>query len=146
MAETAPIVVAIEVGAGAERVFELLTDPGALVRWWPDVAELEPRIGGRVRLVFEVNEVTGSVTRFEPPHVLAFTWAPPGRPDVETEVAFTLAEVAPARCRVEVVHRGWEHAPELRPAHDLGWRHYLGCLDDLVAGRPVDKTFPQVPA
>jgi uncharacterized protein YndB with AHSA1/START domain len=145
MAETEPIVVSVEVDAAPARVFTLLTEPAALVTWWADVAELEPRVGGRVRLVFELNEITGRITRFEPPSTLAFTWTPPGRPDVETEVTFTLAELAPERCRVEVVHSGWEHAPELRPPHQVGWRHYLGCLADLVAGRPVDKTFPEVP-
>jgi hypothetical protein len=28
-----------------------------------------------------------------------------------------------------------------KPVHDAGWRHFLGVLADLLAGRPVDKRF-----
>jgi uncharacterized protein YndB with AHSA1/START domain len=108
------------------------------------VAELEPRLGGRVRMEFLGGEsvVTGEVTRFEPPHALGFTWVRDKTPGVTTRVDFTVTPIDETRCRVEVVHSGWEQAPELRPMHDLGWSHFLGCLSDLVEGRPVDKTFP----
>lgn len=143
---TAPIVRTVEVRTTPERLFELLTDPVALVRWWPDVAELEARLGGRVRMAFRGGEsvVTGEVTRFEPPHGLAFTWIRGESPDVTTHVDFTVTPIASDRSRVEVVHSGWAGAPELRPLHDAGWSHFLGCLTDLAEGRPVDKTF--VPA
>jgi uncharacterized protein YndB with AHSA1/START domain len=142
-AETSPIVRSVEVGATPERVFHLLTEPEALVRWWPDVADLEPRLGGRVRMTFRGGEsvVTGEVTRFEPPRGLGFTWLRAESPGVTTHVDFTVVALAPGRSRVEVVHSGWEHAPELRPMHDAGWTHFLGCLADLAEGRPVDKSF-----
>jgi uncharacterized protein YndB with AHSA1/START domain len=144
-ATTAPIVRSVEVGTTPERLFELLTDPAALVRWWPDVAELEPRLGGPVRMTFRGGKsvVTGEVTRYEPPHGLAFTWIRAESPDVTTHVDFTVTALAPGRSRVEVVHSGWAGAPlELRPLHDAGWKHFLGCLADLAGGRPVHKSFP----
>jgi uncharacterized protein YndB with AHSA1/START domain len=141
--ETAPIVRRVEVRATPERVFRLLTDPEALVQWWPDVAEFEPRLGGRVRMEFRGGEsvVTGEVTRFEPPHGLGFTWLRAESPGVTTQVEFTVVGLDPGRSRVEVVHSGWDQAPELRPMHDGGWSHFLGCLADLAEGRPVDKLF-----
>jgi uncharacterized protein YndB with AHSA1/START domain len=144
MTETAPIVRSVEIASTAERLFALLTDPAQLVRWWPDVAELEPREGGRVRMVFEASssEVRGVVTRFEPPRALAFTWVRAAMPEASTHVDFTLTELDDGRCRVEVTHSGWEQAPEARPLHDLGWTHFLACLADLAEGRGVDKTFP----
>ncbi len=125
-------------------MFELLTDESQLVRWWPDVAELEPRPRGRFRFAFRGGEsvVTGELTRFEPPLALAFTWVRVEQPDVTTTVEFTITPLGGSRCRVDVVHAGWAAAPDLRPMHDLGWVHFLGCLAELAEGRPVDKTFP----
>ena len=139
-----PIVHSVEIRATPERLFPLLIDPDALVRWWPDLAELEPRVGGRVKMVFRGGDsvVTGEVTRFEPPHALGFTWVRGETPAVTTQVDFNVTSLAGGRCRVEVVHSGWEQAPELRPMHDLGWSHFLACLAHLAEGRPVDKTFP----
>jgi uncharacterized protein YndB with AHSA1/START domain len=143
-ATAAPIVRSVEIGAAAERVFELLTDESQLVRWWPDVAELEARTGGRFRFAFRGGEsvVTGELTRFEPPRALAMTWVRAEQPGVATTVEFTITPLGAARCRVDVVHAGWAAAPDLRPMHDLGWAHFLGCLAQLAEGRPVDKTFP----
>jgi uncharacterized protein YndB with AHSA1/START domain len=142
-AETSPIVRSVEVRATPERLFELLVEPAALVQWWPDVADLEPRLGGRVRMAFRGGEsvVTGEVTRFEPPRGLGFTWVRAETPGVTTYVDFTVTALEQGRSRVEVVHSGWEQAPELRPLHDAGWTHFLACLVDLAEGRPVDKTF-----
>jgi uncharacterized protein YndB with AHSA1/START domain len=141
--ETAPIARGVEIEATPERVFRLLVEPESLVRWWPDVAELEPRLGGRIRMTFRGGEgvVTGTVTRFEPPTALGFTWVRAESPGVTTRIELTVVAVAEGRCRVEVVHSGWEEAPELRPMHDAGWAHFLACLGALAEGRPFDKEF-----
>jgi uncharacterized protein YndB with AHSA1/START domain len=122
-------------------VFPLLVEPASLVRWWPDLAELEPRVGGRVRMAFRGGEsvVDGEVTRFEPPKALAFTWIRAERPEVTTQVELTVTALAADRCRVEVVHWGWEQAPDLRPLHDSGWAQFLACLAALAEGQPFDK-------
>ena len=142
-AGTAPIVRSVEVRATPQRVWTLLTQPEELVRWWPDVAEFEAREGGRVRMVFEANSsvVNGRVTRFDPPTGLCFTWEREQSPGAPTQVEFTVTDLGAGRCRVEVVHSGWEGSPELRPLHDAGWAHFLGCLADLAEGRPVHKPF-----
>jgi uncharacterized protein YndB with AHSA1/START domain len=142
--ETAPIVRSVEVGTTPERLFPLLVEPESLVRWWPDVAELEPRLGGRVRMAFRGGEsvVTGTVTRFDPPRALGFTWIRAESPGVTTQVEFAVVPLDDDRCRVEVVHSGWEAAPELRPKHDAGWSHFLGSLAALAESRPFDKEFP----
>ena len=141
--ETSPIVRSVEVRATPERLFSLLVEPAALVQWWPDVADLEPRLGGRIRMEFRGGDsvVTGEVTRFEPPHGLGFTWLRAESPGVVTQVDFTVTALGEGRSRVEVVHAGWEQTPDLRPLHDAGWAHFLRCLGDLAEGRPVDKTF-----
>lgn len=139
----AAIARSVEIHAGAEAVFPLLVEPSSLERWWPDVAELEPRVGGAVRMVFRGGEsvVNGEVTRFEPPHALAFTWVRGERPDVSTLVELTVTSLAADRCRVDVVHSGWEHAPDWQPMHEAGWAHFLACLAALAEDRPFDKSY-----
>jgi uncharacterized protein YndB with AHSA1/START domain len=63
----------------AERVWAALTDPREIEAWLAQ-AELEPRLGGRVQLVwlntdengnrYEGADATGTVTAFEPPRRL----------------------------------------------------------------------------
>lgn len=145
--DVSPVVRTIEIDAPAERVFELWTKPEELVRWWPDAAELEPRVGGKLKLEFEGRgEVWGELTRFEPPNGLAFTWIRGVAPDVTTLVEVTIEDLGSGRSRVELVHSGFENVPEGQVAewhamHGAGWSHFLGCLAALAEGRPVDKQF-----
>lgn len=147
MSDVSPVVQTIEIAAPPERVFELFTDPAELVRWWPDAARLEPRLGGRIELEFEGRGgVSGEITRYEPPYGLGFTWVRGVAPDVVTHVDVTLSDAVDGGCRVELVHSGWENVPgelleEWRALHRAGWTFFLGCLADLAEGRPVDMTW-----
>jgi uncharacterized protein YndB with AHSA1/START domain len=143
--DLSPLVQAIEIDASPERVFQLFVDPEQLVRWWPDAARLEPRVGGRIELEFEGRgEVSGRITRFEPPSALGFTWIRSVAPEVTTHVEVTIGSNGTGGSRVELVHSGWEAVPaaivdEWRAMHGAGWVFFLGCLRDLGEGRPVDK-------
>jgi uncharacterized protein YndB with AHSA1/START domain len=142
-----PVVCTVEIAAPRERVFELLTSAERLVEWWPDAATFEAREGGRVHLTFEGRgEVSGTVTRFEPPSALGFTWIRAVAPDVVTQVDVELSELGGGVTRVELTHAGWEAVPgdqvaEWRVMHEAGWRHCLGCLRELGEGRQVDKSW-----
>jgi uncharacterized protein YndB with AHSA1/START domain len=145
--DVSPIVQSVEIESSPDRVFALFTDAEQLVKWWPDAATFEPRLGGKVQLVFEGRgEVSGEITRFEPPHALGFTWVREVAPDITTRVDVSIAEAGEGRCRVELVHSGFEAVPEEQRGewmamHDAGWKFFLGCLADLAEGRPVDKTW-----
>lgn len=116
----------VDVDAPRERVWQLLTDPAELARWWPDAAELEPGIGGRVVLMFGPGNVLGEITRWEPPAALGFTWQPSNMPAVALHVTFTLDDLGDGRSRVSVVHSGFEAAPpEARDAVVEGWKRFL---------------------
>jgi uncharacterized protein YndB with AHSA1/START domain len=142
--DVTPVIQIVEVGAPPGRVFELWTRPEELVRWWPDAAEVEQQVGGRIKLVFGAGHVTGEVTRYEPPHGFGFTWVRSDTPDVTTYVDVAITDLGEGRSRVEVTHTGWEAVPpedlaEWRVEHSGGWQHFLGVLDDYTAGRPVNK-------
>lgn len=126
--ETAPIVRSVEIESTPDRVFSLLTEPDELVKWWPEAATFEARVGGRVHLNFGTSgEASGEVTRFEPPRAVGFTWRLP-EADATTQVDFVVEDLGGGRCRVEVTHSGFENAPALRPRFDEGWAYFLGRL------------------
>jgi uncharacterized protein YndB with AHSA1/START domain len=129
---TQDVVQAVEVDAPPERVWQLLTDPTELPRWWPDAAKVEPGLGGRIVLDFGPGNVTGEVTRWEPPRALGFTWVPSNVPGVELHVAFTVDDLGAGRSRVRVVHSGFEAAPEAREAVVGGWAHFLPRLVEVA--------------
>lgn len=144
------VVQTVDVQSTPERVFALWTEPDELVQWWPEAATFEPRVGGAIHLEFPQGHVSGEVTRFEPPHALGFTWIRSDFPDYPTQVDVSLTDLRDGRTRVELVHSGWDALPEdysaeWLPIHDAGWAHFLSKLDDLVAGRPVDKTWGAMP-
>jgi uncharacterized protein YndB with AHSA1/START domain len=142
-----PIVCAVEIDAPRERIFSLFTEPDELVRWWPDAVTLDAKEGGDMRLEFEGRGVvTGTITRFDPPSALGFTWIRDAAPDIVTQVDVEFRELDGGGTRVELRHTGWEAVPEdqvaeWREIHEAGWNHFLGVLRDLAEGRPADKSF-----
>jgi len=142
--DIAPVIQRVEIKAPREQVFALFTEPDALVTWWPEAAELEPRVGGKLRLVFGPGDVTGEITAFEPPARFGFTWIRSNAPEVTTHVDITITDAGNGGCAVELVHTGWEAVPaeeraEWRAMHDGGWAHFLLKLVDAAEGRPVEK-------
>lgn len=136
----APIRKSITVPWDAEIAFRRFTE--GMAEWWPlsthSVSEsaeatcaLEGRVGGRV---FETGpdgalHLWGTVTAWEPPRRLAFTWHPGRSVDTrqEVEVAF---QPSGRGTRVDLVHTGWEHlgkeAAGMRAGYDSGWDFVLG--------------------
>jgi uncharacterized protein YndB with AHSA1/START domain len=110
--------------------------------WWPlashsvsqsaeATVRVEGRAGGRICETAPdgIEHVWGTVTEWDPPRGIAFTWHP-GRPaDTGQEVAVTFQ---PERggTRVDLVHSGWERLGEsgaaMRTGYQTGWDHVLG--------------------
>lgn len=135
-----PVVKTITVAWPVERAFRRFT--GEIGAWWPleshsvggeqaRTCAIEPREGGRL---YEVGEdgsehAWGTVTRWEPPRRVAFTWHPGRDPETRQEVEVTFDPVDDGT-RVQVVHTGWERlgekAAETREAYGPGWEFVLG--------------------
>jgi uncharacterized protein YndB with AHSA1/START domain len=132
--------------ARAEAVFNAWLSPRMLRLWWPagadwetPVAEVDPRVGGRLRLVMrspDGEEFGGSGEYLEitPPKRLVFTWIWDGHPGhrgaqvVEVE----LEQRADGTTRVVLTNRGLPDE-ESKRSHREGWEASFDNLDRALA-------------
>ena len=63
------------------EIWSALTEPERMRRWLANVAELEPRPGGRFLLRWNADETDGTILAFEPGRLLELQWPYPGEPD-----------------------------------------------------------------
>lgn len=138
-----------------ERVWSFLTD-GDKRRLWLADGEMEPRVGGAVRLRFHnaeltpkgetipehmqkhagVGETLGRVTRWDPPHGLAFSWS--GEPGEASEVRVTLEPASEGKVRLTLVHSGLRNRAGMLSVSG-GWHAHLGLLVAALEGRAADR-------
>jgi uncharacterized protein YndB with AHSA1/START domain len=145
-----PVRKAVTVPAAAPRAFELFT--AHIHEWWPLAthsvgAEQAAGVtfgagpGGEITetLADGSTSVWGTVTDWEPPHRVAFSWHA-GTPAAEaTRVEVTFTEEAPGRTVVLLVHSGWEQRPgaaSAREGYSTGWDQVIGRFTDFAATAP----------
>lgn len=123
-------------------VFELWTQPELLAKWFRPTAdysvrvtELDPRVGGRYRVMFESQDgitdvVGGEYLEVVPSQRLAFTWMwePPNvHAGVSSKV---LIEFNDVDGETELILTHGISDPEMRAQHMEGWS---GALDQIPA-------------
>ncbi len=113
-----------------------------IAEWWPlashslsESAEAGVTFEGRVEgRVYETapdgtEHLWGTVTEWDPPRRVAFTWHP-GRPVDARQLVEVTFQPAGQGSRVDLVHSGWEHlgetAARIRANYDTGWDFVLG--------------------
>lgn len=123
--------------APAEAVFDAWTSPEVMRRWFhvgPDwetpEAEVDLRIGGKVRIVMRSPDETeagarGEYTVIDRPHRLEMTWTFDGDPS-EQVIELSFSESG-GSTTVVMVNSGIS-TDERRDSQDRGWN---GCLDNL---------------
>ena len=140
MTEDSGHVVRIErrFAASAEEVFDAWTSPEVMRRWFhvaPDwatpEAEVELRVGGKVRVVMRRPDGTeaeawGEYTLIDRPHRLAMTWTFYDDPANEQLIELSFSE-SEGSTTVLMVNSGIS-TDERREAQDIGWQ---GCLAEL---------------
>jgi uncharacterized protein YndB with AHSA1/START domain len=132
------IVTEIDIAAPPGRVFEALTDPEQLMRWFTDAScpvkswQMDARVGGRYSYAtekgnFAVNGVSefechGEIFEFDPPRLLVYTWIANWHldPKRKTIVRWELTPTA-SGTRVKVTHSGLAQEPEARKDYSGGW-------------------------
>lgn len=139
----------IHVDASPKVVFEVVSRPEHLKKWWPDEANFEPAVGAAGDITFhgstpgEENVVSIMVVELQPPHRFSFRWdydagAVPG-PGDSILVTFDL-EPSGEGTRVRMTEtgfreRGWEAAvlEQNYQEHVQGWNYFIPRLGDYVA-------------
>lgn len=143
------IISEVEIKAPAERVFQALTDPRQLLRWWTsdecqtDYFEIEPRPGGKWRFGTKpsklvVNGVSqffceGEVVECDPPRLLTYTWIANWHVDKSrrTTVRWDLTPVK-GGTHVKVTHSGLSQEAAARKDYGSGWPGVVGALKQFV--------------
>ncbi len=132
----AELVQEVVVDASPETIFELLTVADEHVRWMGTEAELDPRPGGRYRvLVAGQYPAVGEFVEVVPNDRVVFTfgWDAPGNPVPPGSSTIEISlHPEGAKTRVRLVHRD---LPEgVVGEHTHGWGHYLGRLSVAASG------------
>jgi uncharacterized protein YndB with AHSA1/START domain len=142
-----PVRKSVTVPATPQRAFELFT--AHIQEWWPlrtHSVGVEQAVGvafgeGVGAAIVETladgtTSVWGTVTRWEPPHLVSFTWHA-GTPEAEaTRVEVTFTEDGPGSTVVVLVHSGWEHRRDgasAREGYDSGWEPVIGRFAETAA-------------
>jgi len=141
----APIVKTVRVEAAPDRAFRRFTEE--IASWWPlrshsvgradaVTVTMEPRIGGRIveQIRGGREAVWGTVTAWDPPRRVGFTWHPGRTPETAQDVEVRFSPEG-SGTRVELEHRGFERlGPALgrkaRRGYPIGWEYVLGLYAD----------------
>jgi len=149
---TAPRTVRMEriLPGSAERLWSWLTDSQMRRRWLAS-GEMDGHVGGRVEHLFRHAEfagepnperyakmadspvMTGTVTEWDPPRLLAYTWPGDGG---TSEVTFELFPEG-GNVRLVLTHQRLA-GKDAMVSVASGWGAHLDALADQLAGRPVE--------
>jgi uncharacterized protein YndB with AHSA1/START domain len=137
--EISPLVKTVVVPVGVERAFEAFTAETSA--WWPlfshSVGEaaasevrMEGAVGGRIVEYGADGELAtwGTVSDWDPPTSVGFSWHPGGDPDEAGQVTVTFTATGDGT-EVQLVHSGWERRGDgarARLSYNTGWDYVLG--------------------
>lgn len=136
---TSPLRIEFEVDCSAAHAFTTWT--ARIAAWWPPdhtvsgdpkaVVVLEPGVGGRIyeRSPLGPEHEWGTITAWEPPWRLAYSWYLGRDRGDATDVEIRFVTLEHGRARVEIEHRGWESlgqgADSWRERNSSGWQSLL---------------------
>lgn len=136
--EVAPLTKTASVPCGRDRAFELFTRE--MSAWWPFAThsvgadatsrvDVQGRVGGDIVEILPDGStaIWGTITAWEPPGRVAFSWHPGDDSAAATSVEVCFDE-AGAGTRVTLVHDGWSTRPDglaARANYDSGWDYVL---------------------
>ena len=142
-----PVRKSVTVPATPQRAFELFTTH--MHEWWPlsthsvgaeDAVSVTFGKGAGAAILETMADGTtsvwGTVTHWEPPQRVAFTWHAGTAETEATSVEVTFTPNGPASTVVRLIHSGWERRPDgasARDGYDSGWEPVVGCFAEAAA-------------
>lgn len=138
----------IYIAAPPDVVFEVVSSPEHIKRWWPDDARYEPTPGSTGEISFGDCDHGGTVMSFtvvevKPPHQFSFRWAhPAGEVAAEGNSLLVTFDLSPSGdgtllrfTESGFRELGWEAASRYRE-HVTGWDRFLPRIAPYVATLP----------
>jgi len=143
------VVSEVQIAAPPARVFQALTDPAQLTRWFssPECPvhqwEMDARPGGRYSYTTEKGSIVvngvrefkchGEIVEFDPPRVIAYTWFGNWHDDPKhrTVVRWELTPKS-SGTHVKVTHTGLATMPVARKDYAGGWPGVVEMLKKFV--------------
>ncbi len=131
------------IAAPAERVFQAITDPQQLLKWWGQEGlyrcaewEVDLKPGGQWRSAGVNNsgvtfEVKGEYLEIDPPRLLVYTWVASWVGDLKSTVRWELT-AAPGGTLVKMQHSGLAGKPEALKSFSSGWPRVLAWVQSFV--------------
>ncbi len=126
------IQIQLELPVPIKWVWALLTEREHIDQWWGEHVKLESGVGGKfIEAWSDGNRdviTSGNITHYDPPNVLAITWADDDWSG-DTRVVFQLSEQDEAT-QLLIEHSGWQIHPEPKRSnliddHAEGWTQNL---------------------
>jgi len=134
----------VELNSSQEDVFKAISNPEDLINWFPDVAILEPKVGGKFKISFLkdskkpkmkmdvdfINE--GKILEIVSNKKLVHTWKWNQFSEFpETIVTWDLEPISDGKTRLTLTHTGFtgkEKGPASLEEHTKGWSFFLNEL------------------
>ncbi|MBA3825737.1 MAG: SRPBCC domain-containing protein [Ktedonobacterales bacterium] len=145
LSDDTTLILTCAIPAPPAAVFAAWTQPEHIVRWWPQTAEIDARVGGSYHLGWPTlnQHLRGTYLVVVPAAVLTFTWRwddATAEGDAPRVVALTFAPDGAAGTRMTLTHGPYAATSadqEIRTAHHLaGWQHFLPKLVALFTTAP----------
>jgi uncharacterized protein YndB with AHSA1/START domain len=139
--EAGPVlVVRRQIAVSRERVFEAWLDSASLAHWMRPmdntraVVTVEPKVGGRFRIVMEgptygAVEHYGEYLAIEPPSLISFTWISKNTDHKPTVVTIEFHERGTGT-ELVLTHR--QLPPKAVEGHRQGWTDVVRLLDEAL--------------
>ena len=134
----------IIVDAPIDKVFSAVSDQDELTSWFPDVAVLEKRKGGRVCFRFlkseknnldKDHEMNGKIVKFIPNKEISYTWQFQNTPEFSTNtlVTWRFESLGKNKTKVILKHSGFTvNNSEKFAEHSQAWTWFVSRLGNYL--------------
>jgi uncharacterized protein YndB with AHSA1/START domain len=133
------------IAAVPEKVWQALIDPAFTKQYFFGfVVDIEPRVGGRFRMLWPDGRVhiSGKVVEWSPPRRLSVTWLVAGMKDFgelpECLVSYDIAVSGGAVKLTMSEQHSWDVPHDILKGGEMGWPKILSSLKSLLeTGKPL---------